>query len=106
MEGLCFTKHIPIFPISNQYCKILPLPQTHTQSLFKGFLCGEKIAKEDGLRCVGCHGKRRRKNSDWQISFDRCVQSCVESNFRHFLQSKLTAGSRLVFNKLKHSPDK
>ena len=41
-------------------------------------LWGEKIGYEDGLRHAGRHGKRRRKNSDWQISFDRSVQSCVE----------------------------
>ena len=56
---------------------------------------------KDGLRRAGCHGKRQRKNSDWQISVARSVQSCVEpcsvlfqenGVIRHFLQSKFTAG--------------
>ena len=41
-------------------------------------MCFEKIGYEDGLRRARSHGKRRRKNSDWKISFDRSVQSCVE----------------------------
>ena len=38
-------------------------------------LWGEKIGYEDGLRRAGCPGKRRRKNSDWQISIQYGVRS-------------------------------
>ena len=34
-----------------------------------------------------------------------CSFSRKRSNFRHFLQSKFTAGSSLVFNELKRSSD-
>ena len=53
------------------------MDQTRTQSILL-FLWGEKVRYEDELKRAGCHGKRRRKNSDWQISFDRSVQSCME----------------------------
>ena len=57
---------------------MIEIVQTRTQSLFTCFV-GEKIGYEDRLRCAGCHGKKRRKNSDWQISFDRSLQSCVKT---------------------------
>ena len=51
----------------------------------------------------------------WRLAdfrFDRSMRLCVEpcsarkrSNFRHFLQSKFTVGSSLVFNELKRSSD-
>ena len=37
-------------------------------------LWGEKIGYEDGLTRAGCHGKRGRKNSDWQISIQYSVR--------------------------------
>ena len=37
-------------------------------------LWGEKIGYADGLRRAGCHGKRQRKNSDWQISIQYGVR--------------------------------
>ena len=42
-------------------------------------LWGEKIRYKDGLRRAGCHGKRQRKNSDWQISIQYGVR--LKSDF-------------------------
>ena len=32
----------------------------------------------DKLECAGSYGKRPKKSSDWQISIDRTVPSCIE----------------------------
>ena len=56
----------------------VPFQRRLVPSRYLRVLWGEKIGYEDGLRRAECHGKRQRKNSDWQISFDRSVQSCVE----------------------------
>ena len=37
-------------------------------------LWGEKIGYVDKLRRAGCHGKRRRKNRDWQTSIQYGVR--------------------------------
>ena len=51
-------------------------------------------------------GKRRRKNSDWQISFFRSVQSCVEPCSALFQENGAILDiSSLVFNELKRSSD-
>ena len=48
-------------------------------SRYLGVLWDEKIGYEDGLRRAGCHGKRRRENSDWQISIQ--YGACPKSYF-------------------------
>ena len=56
-------------------------------SCYLRVLWGEKIGYENGLWRAGCHGKRRRKNSDWRLSIQYGVRPKSDFFFRLLVMS-------------------